>query len=714
MNTNPQIELAERYLRETGVSLFLTGKAGTGKTTFLKHIVESIPKRHAVVAPTGVAAVNAGGVTIHSFFQLPFCPYLPDVKELVTEYQLPEQQKQLRRNKADVIRTLDLLIIDEISMVRADLLDAIDAVLRRYRRNSRPFGGVQLLMIGDVQQLPPVVTDSERPYLEQVYPSPFFFHSKALQRLNYITIELQTVYRQQDAAFLTLLNKIRDNQFDSETLATLNERVAPQQINKSTNQHLPPKTPIRLVTHNHQADGINQRELDALTSKLYTFSADVDGNFPDTSAPTERNLQLKVGAQVMFVKNDTSGGHRYFNGKIGTVTRIAFNDDEPEIVVTDDNGDEIQVARDKWENIRYEIDAADNQIKQKIDGTFLQYPLRLAWAVTIHKAQGLTFDRVVVDAAAAFSYGQVYVALSRCRSLEGLTLSSPISSRCAFDNRDVASFVESFPDEKQVSGRLDDYRRQYYFDILLELFGFGAFERAAERLSSLFVEKLRTLYPKHVEKITEQRNLIVAMVEVSEKFHRQLLQIPQSQHPERIGKGTAYFVDQLTAFATQFSPLLKLSIDNKEVAKVYDEDVEQFSEILGQKLLCLTYVRDHGFTIDGYLQQKARYLLNKSSAQNKSTNQHLNKSTPQQFAYEGVANSELARRLAQWRRNVAEERNIPAYCVLQQKALIAIADQMPRTTKELMAIKGFGKIKCKQFGEEILDLIADYIEDNGD
>lgn len=234
MQTNAQIELADRYLRETGVSVFLTGKAGTGKTTFLRHVVESVNKRLVVVAPTGVAAVNAGGVTIHSFFQLPFCPYLPDVKELVTEYQMPEQRKQLRRNKADVIRTLDLLIIDEISMVRADLLDAVDAVLRRYRRNSRPFGGVQLLMIGDVQQLPPVVSDAERPYLEQVYPSPFFFHSKALQKLNYTTIELQTVYRQQDADFLSLLNKIRDNQFDEATLSALNQRVVqPESTSRS-------------------------------------------------------------------------------------------------------------------------------------------------------------------------------------------------------------------------------------------------------------------------------------------------------------------------------------------------------------------------------------------------------------------------------------------------------------------------------------------------
>ena len=519
MQTNAQIELADRYLRETGVSVFLTGKAGTGKTTFLRHVVETVNKRHVVVAPTGVAAVNAGGVTIHSFFQLPFCPYLPDVKELVTEYQMPEQMKQLRKNKADVIRTLDLLIIDEISMVRADLLDAIDAVLRRYRRNSRPFGGVQLLMIGDVQQLPPVVTDEERPYLERVYPSPFFFHSKALQKLNYTTIELQTVYRQQDAAFLSLLNKIRDNQFDEATLKVLNQRVGAAETQKRSlfGKNKDQQRPIRLVTHNHQADAINQRELEQLHTKLYSFKADVAGTFPESSAPADNDLQLKVGAQVMFVKNDSTGSHRYYNGKIGTVTALDYNDGEPEIIVTDEEGEAIAVPRDKWENIRYEIDSSDNQIKPKVDGTFMQYPLRLAWAVTIHKAQGLTFDRVEVDAASAFAYGQVYVALSRCRTLEGLTLSSPISSRCAFGNSDVFSFVNSFPEEKCVDSQFESFRKQYYYDLLIELFGFSSLHHVMDRLERLFAERLKNIYPKQYQKIAEQMQSVDSLLSVSEK-----------------------------------------------------------------------------------------------------------------------------------------------------------------------------------------------------
>lgn len=438
------LELAERYVNETSHSLFLTGKAGTGKTTFLRHIVETTHKRHVVLAPTGVAAINAGGVTIHSFFQLPFCPYLPDVPELVTEYQAMGHRNQLRKNKIDIIRTLELLIIDEISMVRADLLDAIDATLRRVRRSSQPFGGLQLLFIGDLHQLSPVVTDSERPYIERVYSSPYFFCSKALQSMHYDIVELTQVFRQQDAAFVNLLNQVRSGHPDAATLAALNARVVPAADESRTADNRKwsvfrkklssinsqfKKEPILLTTHNHQADAVNQSRLDALRGRAYTFDATVEGNFPSTSTPADPHLVLKEGARVMFVKNDSSGGRRYYNGKMAVVSDIDKTDDGYEVTVVDDEGETLVVSKEQWENIRYEMDA-DKNIRQQVDGTYTQLPLRLAWAVTIHKAQGLTFDRVAVDAAAAFTYGQVYVALSRCRSLEGLTLRSPITAHC--------------------------------------------------------------------------------------------------------------------------------------------------------------------------------------------------------------------------------------------------------------------------------------------
>lgn len=707
MTRNPQIELAEKYVAETGVSIFLTGKAGTGKTTFLHHIVESCPKRHVVVAPTGVAAVNAGGVTIHSFFQLPFCPYLPEVKELVTEYQLPEHQRQLRKSKIDIIRTLELLIIDEISMVRADLLDAIDDTLRRYRRSNRPFGGVQLLMIGDVQQLAPVVTDDERPYMERVYPSPFFFHSKALQRLSYITIQLTTIYRQQDPLFVGLLNNIRDNNFDEATLAALNARVVSpnQSVGKSSAQA---QDPILLTTHNYQADRVNKHKLDALTTEAFVLDAVVEGNFPESSAPTEVSLTLKPGAQVMFVKNDGSGGHRYYNGKIGTVEALVESDEGTVVQVIDENGDTIAVGRERWENIKYEIDPKDNQIKQIVDGTFDQYPLKAAWAITIHKAQGLTFDKVQVDAAAAFAYGQVYVALSRCRSLEGLTLLSPISARNSFDSKDIDSFNNTLTPPAEAEERLDEFRTQYYYNTLFELFGFAALQRDVERVERLFADNLRTTYPMHVRTLAEvcQQNL-PSMVDVAERFHRQLMGISMQDNamevlPERISKATDYFLAQIKAVDAKVRQLLEVPVDNKEVKSRLKELGEAYAATYGLKEALLTKVRKEGFSLQQYQQTKVDFALQKPKKSKAAAAE----------AFAGVKYPQLAMRLSQWRRAYAEEMGLPVYVILQQKTLLAIADNPPQSSAQLAKVPGIGKTKLKQFGGNILQIVNDFRADN--
>lgn len=708
MNRNPQIDLAERYVTETGVSIFLTGKAGTGKTTFLHHIVERCSKRSVVVAPTGVAAVNAGGVTIHSFFQLPFCPYLPDVPELVTEYQLPESKKQLRKSKVDIIRTLDLLIIDEISMVRADLLDAIDAVLCRYRRSSKPFGGVQLLMIGDVQQLAPVVIEDERPYMERVYPSPFFFHSKALRRLSYLTIQLTTIYRQQDPTFVNLLNNIRDNVFDEATLAALNARVVPpnQQINKSTPQA---QDPILLTTHNFQADRVNKQRLEALTTEPFTLTAIVDGNFPESSAPTDINLTLKPGAQVMFVKNDSSGGHRYYNGKIGTVDALVQGEDGTEVKVIDEEGDTIFVNRERWENIKYEIDPADNQIKQIVDGTFDQYPLRTAWAITIHKAQGLTFDRVQVDAAAAFAYGQVYVALSRCRSLEGLTLLSPITAKNSFGSSDIENFNATLTAPEVAAQNLNTYRNEYYYEKLFELFGFSSLQHDVERIERLFANNLRHTYPLQTSTLTQLVGTEVAGLEdVAERFRRQLVGISQQPDSEtllaeRVAKATAYFLEQLKIIDDKVRPLLDIPIDNKDTKAHMKDLAEAYLTSFGLKSALLALVKAKGFTIESYQKAKVDFTLQKTKKQKDPL-----------AAFSGVRYPRLGLSLSQWRRSVAEERGIPVYVILQQKALLAVADTLPRSKAELQKIPGIGKTKAAQFGQEILQVINDFVNDNPD
>ena len=707
---NPEIELAEKYITETGVSIFLTGKAGTGKTTFLHHIVERCRKRSIVVAPTGVAAVNAGGETIHSFFQLPFCPYLPDVKELVTEYQLPESQRQLRKSKIDIIRTLDLLIIDEISMVRADLLDAVDAVMRRYRRSGRPFGGVQLLMIGDVQQLAPVVTDEERPYIERVYASPFFFHSKALQRLQYITIQLTTVYRQQDPLFLRLLNNIRDSKFDEATLAALNSRVRKP---GDPAVFADGQEPILLTTHNWQADEVNRRNLEALDTPVQIFDAVVEGNFPDSAAPTERHLELKVGAQVMFVKND-SLGHRYYNGMIGVVESVetdGTSDGQKHIVVVNSEGERIDVGQERWDTWKYEIDSTDNQIKPILDGVFVQYPLKTAWAVTIHKAQGLTFDRLQVDASAAFTYGQVYVALSRCRSLEGLTLLSPITPQNAFENKDIEQFNGTMTPIEQAEEMLDGYRSQYYFDVLYELIDFSGLQHALEGLNRLYQESLRGLYPEQATTLTALCSKeLTELVSVAERFHRQLDAIGAGSSSralllERVQKGAAYFGQVVKAMDEQVRPCLAVEIDNKETSRRLKEQGERYSSVALLKIKVLDHVAAHGFTVEDYQQAKVDAALAKPEKARKSRAKKLETLTGKE---------RLQAMLTAWRRQKAEELGVSAFVVLWQRTLLAIVNALPTNEEELLNVPGMGKVSVGRYGKEILQIVDDYLRESNE
>lgn len=698
METNPQTELARRYVEQTGVSVFLTGKAGTGKTTFLHDIVASTTKRHAVVAPTGVAAINAGGVTIHSFFQLPFAPYLPDVKELVTEYQMPERYKALNKNKQNIIRTLELLIIDEVSMVRADLLDAIDMTLRRVRRSSRPFGGVQLLLIGDVHQLSPVVTEAERPYMERVYPSPYFFASKALQQINYVTIELTKVYRQQDAAFVNLLNHVRDNNIDSATLAALNARVGTSQ-----------KGAITLTTHNRQADAINRRHMEALHGEQRTFDAIVKGNYPDKALPCDQRLEVKVGERVMFVKNDSSGGHRYYNGMLGTVTGFLREDDKDYIEVVSDDGDTIAVNRELWESMKYSIDAKTNDITQEVEGTFCQYPLQAAWAVTIHKAQGLTFDHVVIDAADAFAFGQVYVALSRCRTLEGLSLSTPLTAGVAFNDTSVSHFVSAQPSFEQTSVAADDYERQYRMEKLMELFGMDDLVHLADKLYEHY-SKLKNIYPDLVQAFNAKISTLLELQAVSEKFKAQLVRIDNAAQQLRAQQGAESFQGKLAEVAALLPTLLEVDIDNKVTAERIKDNGARFAEALGLKLSCLTAVVKDGYSVQTVQRAKVDYLMNHDGKEKKTSRERAAKTAKQSGG--DSMNTDLATALRNWRSLKAAEQNVPAYVILQQKALHAIATNMPHTVAELKRQLGVGEKTVQRYGAELLDIVNDYTNDN--
>jgi hypothetical protein len=700
METNPQLETARRYVEQTGVSVFLTGKAGTGKTTFLRDIVATTTKRRVVLAPTGVAAVNAGGVTIHSFFQLPFDPYLPDVKELVTEYQMPENRKSLSKTKLNIIRTLELLIIDEISMVRADLMDAIDMTLRRYRRSSRPFGGVQLLLIGDVHQLSPVVTESERTYMQRVYPTPYFFASKALQRMNYVTIELTTVYRQQDAAFVDLLNHVRDNNIDAETLSRLNARV------ESGKWKVESEQAITLTTHNRQADAINRRQMEALKGEQRVFEALLKGNYPEKSLPCERTLEIKVGERVMFVKNDSSGGHRYYNGMLGTVTGFRYDDEEKKeyIEVINDDGDVINVGHETWESLRYTLNARTNEIEQEVEGTFSQYPLQAAWAVTIHKAQGLTFDRVAIDAADAFAFGQVYVALSRCRTLEGLTLTTPLSPGVAFDDASVSQFISAQPTFEQTAAATDEYERQYRLEKLMELFGVDDLVHLTERLQDYY-GKLKNIYPENLNTLNADLATLLNLQSVSEKFKTQLMRLDEAAQNERARQGAEYYLSQLALFNAHLPSLLEVEIDNKETAKSVAEGGNELAEALKVKVACLRSVKEKGYSVQTVQKAKVEALINgekKSSKKSKEVKQ----------SGSDDINNDLATLLRQWRAAKAKEEGVPAYTILQQKALQSIATNMPRTPQELKKQLGVGPKTIEKYGDEILSIVTDFLAGN--
>lgn len=420
---NFELNVARFIVEKTDMSLFLTGKAGTGKTTFLRDVVRHTKKKCIVLAPTGIAAVNAGAMTIHSFFQFGLGPFVKGVIE-------PKSDFRINKSKLELIRNLQLLIIDEVSMVRADLMDHIDVELRRIRRNSKPFGGVQFLMIGDLQQLPPIAHGGEDDLLRQYYKTLYFFSSTALKSMKYSCIELKTVYRQTDGHFINILNHARECTLTNQDISDLNTRYIPDFSPRPEDGY------IRLMTHNRQVDYINATEMAKLDSHPFTFEAAVTGTFPEESYPTANSLTLKKGAQVMFIKNDPE--RRFINGTLGEIRSIDKNCIAVRLA---ESGKTIEVEPMEWQNIRYQFDDETKEISSKQIGRFKQYPLKAAWAITVHKSQGLTFDKAIIDVHAAFSPGQAYVALSRCRTLEGLVLSSPVSASVFMKDKAVDAYM---------------------------------------------------------------------------------------------------------------------------------------------------------------------------------------------------------------------------------------------------------------------------------
>jgi len=603
---NEELELAYQYAMYTHRNIFLTGKAGTGKTTFLRQLRLDTFKRNIVVAPTGVAAINANGVTIHSFFQL--APGLMPRNDI---------KFQFSKHKLNILRSLDLLIIDEISMVRCDLLDAIDEVLRRYQDRSKPFGGVQVLMIGDLQQLAPVATEDEWKILKERYQTPYFFSAKVFEQTNFTTIELKKVYRQDNEKFIHILNNVRDNKIDQETLDTLNSRYI-------ENFHPDDKEGyITLTTHNAQAQVINQEHMDKLKTQPVSFKASTEGEFPETSYPTDFDLTLKVGAQVMFCKNDSSSEKRYYNGKIGRVGQIANN--KVIVICEDAKGEEdvIEVEPSEWTNAKYETNDETGEINEVIVGKFVQIPLKTAWAITIHKSQGLTFDKAIINAGRAFSFGQVYVALSRCRTLEGLVLSTPISRNVVMSDPTISSFNRQQEQNRPTMQQLSLDRKNYVGEIICSIFNFNKLQKNLDyvaRLADMYLDKIAPEYVQLAKNTAEETR--TKLTNVGNRFAFQICELmnladsyednPQLQ--ERFKKGNAYFVTNSTEILTDFMEQEIPVMKNKQHKERYLSEFETLKQEYEFKtgLLIKTI---SGFTLQKYWDAKAKASMTEETAE---------------------------------------------------------------------------------------------------
>ena len=719
MENNPELQLAWQFIENTGTHLFLTGKAGTGKTTFLRRLKEQSPKRMVILAPTGIAAINAGGVTIHSFFQLSFAPFVPE-----TTFNSSQTHYRFSKEKRNIIRSMDLLVIDEISMVRADLLDAIDSALRRYRDREKPFGGVQLLMIGDLQQLAPVVKENEWEMLKNYYETPYFFASRALRETVYMTIELKTVYRQSDTFFLSLLNKIRENQADDEVLNELNRRYQPGFRPRKEEGY------IRLTTHNYQAQKVNDNELASLPGQTYSFRAEIDGTFPEYLYPADEVLTIKAGAQIMFLKNDPSSEKRYYNGMIGEVAAV---NDAGMIVRGKDNGDEFQLLPEEWGNYKYVLNEETKEITEEIEGTFRQYPIRLAWAITIHKSQGLTFERAIIDARNSFAHGQTYVALSRCKTLEGMVLESPLRREAIISDSTVDDFTKEVERNKPGNRQLHDMQKAYFFDLLSDLFNFYSLDQAYKRLLRLIDEDLYKLYPKQLAEYKELApHIKEKIVEVSQRFRNQYPRLINGSDDyaadqglqERVRSGAGYFRKELEPVRALFEKT-NMPLDNKELRKQLNERLQALDDALWIKESLLEAMMGQPFTVTGYLKLKAKVTLSleddsssgsspkapKEKRERKGRKERTRSSSKAKVEVPtDILYPELYRTLSEWRAAKAREVSLPAYIIMQQKALMGIVNLLPDTPEALEAIPYFGAKGVQKYGLEILGIIREYLK----
>ena len=603
MSENKLIQLTSRYINSTNRNIFLTGKAGTGKTTFLKDIAKSTHKNTIVAAPTGIAAINASGVTLHSLFQLPFGTFIPDNKIEASSSQIELNSKatliknlKLNKAKRQLIRSIELLIIDEVSMLRADILDAIDTILKYVNRNSFAFGGIQILFIGDLLQLPPVVKQEEWNILNKYYSNLYFFNAKALQSEKPLYIELNKVYRQEDQSFIEILNNLRNNELNAQDIEILNAHYNPKaDINGEA---------IFITTHNRKADSINKKELEKLKGESSTYKASIEKEFNDSQFPIEPSITLKKGAKVMFIKNDYSGEQRYFNGKIGSI--IDLEEDGP-VVEFSDGTEPFIVEQYSWENKRFKLNKKTNEIDTIVKGTFTHLPIKLAWAVTVHKSQGLTFDKAIIDVSDAFAPGQIYVALSRLRYLKGLTLNAPISAKM----HNFEDAIVDFGKEKQSSKHLNEQFKSEAWRYLV------SFTKNAFDLTNLFYEfknhiesydksathsKKQQFKPWAIRLKSEiQPNLdtgklfIQKLNNLNETFSEQTT----SWLVEKINGATDYFIKQLSGIVEKIQTHAK-EVNSQSGVKTYLKELQtlelainaQFEKFNKAKVLAKSFIEN--------------------------------------------------------------------------------------------------------------------------
>ena len=697
MHENRELKLALEFIRETDTNIFLTGKAGTGKTTFLQQLKGNISKRMIITAPTGVAAINAGGVTLHSFFQLPFGPFIPGSK---ANEKTREQLFRFSRKKKRIIQSLDLLVIDEISMVRADLLDRVDAALKLHRKNNQPFGGLQLLMIGDLHQLPPVAKQDEWELLRQYYESVYFFSSHALAGTELVSIELQHIYRQSDAHFIELLNRVRNNKLDAQTIAALNRRYIKNFVPKGDQGF------ITMTTHNNKAENINKARFTALKEKSYSFDADIKGDFPEHSYPAPATLYLKKGAQVMFLRNDPSPEKEYYNGKIGKVSKI--KDKEVHVICPDDS-QEIVVETLIWDNIKYSIDQETMRVQEEVTGSFEQFPLKLAWAITIHKSQGLTFDKALIDASSAFTHGQVYVALSRCKNFEGMVLSSPIPSSGINIDEHIIRFTEKNEQNSLSDQQLHTSKISYQQKLLLECFDFQVLKGRLSYLIQLLSNNAGVIKIYGIANAQEIWKLAVEHIfTVSEKFKLQLHKIcanptlPETDPytRERSSKASQWFMDKFSLTFNDLAHNFYIETDNKELDKRISTALNNFKQEFFIKIAGVKSC-ENGFSPSKYLSAVCKAQID--------FNPEKMKTAPVPVYTESqIEHEEVFQQLKDWRAHKAKQDGVERFQILHQRILIQIAVNLPDNRADLFAIQGIGKKTFEKHGKDILTIVAAY------